>query len=324
MSYKLRKSYGEFRIMSNQLLFICGALRSGTSLTHLILDQHSEIRNPGEFDFLFDQVSGDGIWPNIDEYKEWLSMHRIFQSKQLQIDPSLDYPDLINSFIAQLSKENSVLALNIHRKFDCIPSFFPNAKFIHLIRDPRDVARSSIGMGWAGNVFHGVDHWIETEKSWQDLQKRIEPEQFVELRFEELILSPVIVLQRICEFIGVPYMESMLNYADNSTYSSPDPSLVYQWKKKLSIKEIQYVELKAHDLMSSLGYALSEHPLLTIGFFERIWLGVTNKLFKLKYSIKRHGLLLFIKHRMSRLLRLNVVNRQAILQMNDNDKLHLK
>ena len=218
----------------DNLIFICGALRSGSTLTHVILDNHHEIKNPGEFDFLFDQISDGGVFPDVKKYQEWLSLHRIFQSKCLSIDSSLDYPELIDSFIAQLTQVSCVLALNIHRHFDLIPYLFPKAKLIHLIRDPRDVARSSIGMGWAGNVYYGVDHWIETEKSWKRLQKKIAPEQFLELRFEELILSPEIILQRICEFIGVPYSGSMLNYADNSTYSKPDPSLVYQWKKTLS------------------------------------------------------------------------------------------
>jgi len=305
-------------------IFICGALRSGSSLTHVILDHHPKIKNPGEFDFLFDQMSDEGTFPTMEAYQEWLSVHRIFQSKLLSIDSSLGYAELIDSFIAQMTQENSVLALNIHRHFDLILYLFPNAKFIHLIRDPRDVARSSMGMGWAGNVYYGVDHWVDTEKSWKRLQKKIAPEQFLELRFEELILSPEIVLQGVCEFIGVPYFDSMLNYADNSTYSKPDPSLVYQWKKKLSKREIQYVELKAHDLMETLGYALSEYPLATIGLFEKIELKISNKLFRLKFSIKRYGLMLVLTRRLSRLLKLKSMNKLVTLKMNEIDKLYLK
>ena len=46
--------------MKTPLVFICGSLRSGSSLTHLMIDHHSEISNPGEFDFLFDQILGNG------------------------------------------------------------------------------------------------------------------------------------------------------------------------------------------------------------------------------------------------------------------------
>lgn len=310
--------------MNDRLFFVCGALRSGTSLTHLILDQHPEISNPGEFDFLFDRISENGEFPNITEYRKWLSEHRIFQSKRLEIDSTLDFSELIDSFIAQLTQSNLSLALNIHRHFDLVLSMFPEAKFIHLIRDPRDVAKSSIGMGWAGNVYYGVDHWIETETSWRCLQEKVSPEQYLEVKFEELILSPQTVLQHVCDFIEVPYLESMLNYANNSTYSAPDPSLVYQWKKKLSQREVQYVESKAHELMNTLGYELSEYPLAAIGFIEKIRLMVVNKLFKLKFSINRYGLILVLKHRLSRFLKLDDINRRTVRKINDINKLYLK
>jgi hypothetical protein len=48
----------------------------------------------------------------------------------------------------------------------------------------------------------------------------------MEIRFEELILSPEAVMQSVCDFIGVPYSDKKLDYTDNSTYSNPDPSLI--------------------------------------------------------------------------------------------------
>ena len=310
--------------MKQQLFFICGALRSGSSLTHLMLDHHPCLKNPGEFDFLFDKIADNGTFPEIRAYHKWLSTHRIFQSKNLEIDKSLAYIDLINSFISQLSVLNDILALNIHRHFDRIPALFPSAKYIHLVRDPRDVARSSIGMGWAGNVYYGVEHWLQTEQSWQVLREKVLPEQCFEVRFEDLILSPSAVLKNLCSFIGVPYSEKMFDYANKSTYSKPDPSLVRQWKTKLSIREIQYVESKAKALMHDLRYDLSGHRLISPGLIERFWLMVGNKLFKLKFSMNRYGFSLYFKERFSRLFKLELVNKQARMAMNEVNKEYLK
>ena len=47
------------------------------------------------------------------------------------------------------------LAINIHRNFATAREFFPRARFIHLVRDPRDCARSAIGMG---QLQHGGAH----------------------------------------------------------------------------------------------------------------------------------------------------------------------
>lgn len=310
--------------MKNNIIFICGALRSGSSLTHLMLDHHPNIKNPGEFDFLFDQVTERGEFPEVHAYHEWLSTHRIFLSKSLVIDDALGYQSLIESFVEQLSIDGCVLALNVHRGFDRIPYLFPDAKYIHLIRDPRDVARSSIGMGWAGNVYYGVEHWLQTEESWKILQKKISPKQFIEIRFEELILSPEAVLKDLCSFIGVPYSDKMLGYADKSTYSRPDPSLVRQWETKLSIREIQYVESKANGLMHDLGYDLSSYPLISLGLIEQLWLKINNKFFKLKFSINRHGFSLYFKERFSRLFKLDSINKQARIAMNEVHKRYLK
>jgi len=75
--------------MHDNLIFICGALRSGSSLTHVILDHHPEIKNPGEFDFLFDQISADGTFPDIEKYWEWLSVHHSWADNSCQFEKVL-------------------------------------------------------------------------------------------------------------------------------------------------------------------------------------------------------------------------------------------
>ena len=307
-----------------KVVFVCGALRSGSTLTHLMLNNHPNIKHPGEFDFMFDLITDQGEFPSIEAYQEWLSSHRIFNSKSLVIDNELAFPGLIHSFISQLSQAGSVLALNIHRGFDRIPYLFPGAKFIHLIRDPRDVSRSSIGMGWDGNVYHGVGHWIETERSWYRLNKKILPEQYIEIKYEELILSPEFWLKKMCDFVGVSYSNEMLKYAEVSTYSKPDPSLVYQWKKKLSDREIQYIESRTHELIKQLDYELSGHEVISIGKLEKLWLNMTNKFFRLSFSCKRYGLYLYLIEFFSRRLNLHQIEKKARLKMNEINKLYLK
>lgn len=124
----------------------------------------------------------------------------------------MDYLGLVRSFINQLSEDNKVLAINIHRNFEHAYKIFPEAKFIHLLRDPRDVARSSIGMNWAGNVYYGVDHWLDTERSWDRLVTCLGNNQSVEVRFEKLISEPVNTLEYVCDFLDVTYTDEMFNY----------------------------------------------------------------------------------------------------------------
>ncbi len=85
-----------------------------------------------ECNFLFDKVGENGELPRVDAYKHWLSTNRIFQEKELEILPSLEFLDLVHSFAKQLESENSVLTMNIHRLSYRIPYIFPDARYIHL------------------------------------------------------------------------------------------------------------------------------------------------------------------------------------------------
>ncbi len=308
----------------DNLYIIAGALRSGSTMVHLMLDNHPDIENPGEFDFLFDRVGDDGSLPEPAEFHQWLELNRIFQSQQLTIDNTLPVKELLVSFVQQARKHKSILALNIHRNFHRIPFIFPKAKYIHLIRDPRDVARSSIDMGWAGNVYYGIDHWISTEKSWQQLQRQISAEKIYNLYYENLVRNVEQELNQICHFLGLAYSKEMLNYSNNSTYSAPDIKLIEQWKTKLSATDIALVELKARNLMAGLGYQTVSSPEYAPSLFQRLSLAFHNAAYKYKFAIRRYGFLLFLKEKAGRYLKIDSLYKHALLQMNEIDKLHLK
>ena len=305
-------------------VFVCGALRSGSTLLHLMLDHHTNIDNPGEFDFMFDLVKNDGEFPELKDYHEFLDNNRIFKSKNLTIDVTLSFSALIQSFVAQLGKKNQVLALNVHRNFHLVPLLFPNAKYIHLIRDPRDVARSIIEMGWRGNVYYGINQWLDTEQSWDKISTLIRPDQFTIVYYEKLIENPGAELNNLCEFMGIPYSASMLDYPLHSTYKKPDKTLTQQWKRKLSRREIQYVEAKASTIMEARGFALSGHPLIEIGIIERVKLFLQNKIFRVNFGIKRYGFILYASEKLTQFLGLKQLNKKYYLMKDEINRQNLR
>lgn len=289
-----------------------------------MLDHHPNIKNPGEFDFLFDSIQGENNFPDVRDYHEFLDKSRIFKSQHLNIDTSLDFPGLLHSFIGQLSDKDHVLALNVHRNFHRIPAIFPDAKYIHLLRDPRDVARSSIEMGWRGNVYYGVEHWIATELSWSALEKKIRPEQFTTLYYEQLIENPETVLNDLCRFLDIPYHPGMLDYPLHSSYKKPDITLIQQWKRKLSKREIQYVEAKAGKLMEQRKFQLSGLPLIQASPIEKLILAIQNKIYRVKFGIKRYGISLYTIEKATKLLGLEKINKKYFLMKEEINKQHLR
>ena len=91
---------------------------------------------------------------------------------------------------------------------------FPTARFVHLVRDGRDAALSFLSMP-AGIMTEGWGHPRDAEGfacQWRTevaaalaLGRRVGPERYLELRYEDLVARPEDALQRICAFAGLPY-----------------------------------------------------------------------------------------------------------------------
>ena len=283
-------------------IFLVGAERSGTTVLRLMLASHPQLAWCNEFEYAVDLVSENGTPPPLKEYYEWLETHRVFRATGFEIDRDLTYQQLVNSFLSQKrNRENKPLVGGtVHRHFDRLLGIWPDARFIHLIRDGRDVARSCIGMGWAGNVWTGVGRWLDAERLWGQLCLELPQERFFELKYETLIEKPVETLTRLCEFIGIPDDEAMLNYARNTTYGLPDVRFIAQWRHKLSEPEIQLVESRVGKMLVERGYELSGLPPKAVNeaMFRRLrW---QDRWKRAQFRLRRYGVPLFLENYLAR------------------------
>lgn len=276
--------------VDQDLVFICGALRSGTTLLRLMLDGHPGLSNPGEMDFLFEAPPlADGV-RDMQAYANDIAHNRVYQKLGLKADPALGYEDQIRAFVAALRAPGRRLSINVHRHFDRIPTIFPGARYVHLLRDPRDVAKSSIGMGWAGNVYHGVDHWIASERDFERLTRATPAALIHRMKNEDLIRAPEAELRRLSAFLGVDYDPAMLAYPERSTYEAPDPALIEQWKRQQSAAEIALVEGKVGDMLTARGYRPSGRPPKTPGAVEKGLLRMEDRAGRWGEQVRRYGL----------------------------------
>jgi hypothetical protein len=304
-------------------VFVFGALRSGTTMFRLMLDAHPHLFNPGETDFLFDHLKLDRNPPVYD--LEALRGDRVFKARRLSLPDGLDGLALLADLLRQLdAKGPGLTTLNIHRHPDRVAAVLPGARIIHLVRDPRDVARSTVGMGWAGTLHHGVDHWIATEAAWDRAAPAFSPGQVLELRFEDLLADVEGGLRRVCAFLGVAFAPEMLGYDRASTYAPPDPKLAEQWRRKSTPREIAHVEAKAGDLMLRRGYALSGGPREPAGLAERAALALRNKAAVWGFGIARFGPALYFEEKATRLIGWRRRHRVLHLRMQEIATRHLK
>ena len=95
---------------------------------------------------------------------------------------------------------------------DRIEALLPEAHFIHILRDGRDVCLSLRHMwfspGWEVEI--QARHWcdfVSAARNHGAARRR-----YLEIKYEELIAQPEAVLRRICAFVQLPYVAAMLDY----------------------------------------------------------------------------------------------------------------
>lgn len=313
------------KISQSQVCFICCSSRSGSTHLRLMLDSHPEIACAEEIDYITGQISAAGEFPPLAEYHEWLETNRIFQDRYLSVDRSLSYEELVNSFLQQKRAGKPLLCAVSHFDFDRLLPLWPQAQFIHLVRDGRDVAYSCVvEQGWSGNPWHASERWMAAEQLWNKVSQQVPAERKLEITYEDLVSQPVQTLTLICEFLGVSYHPAMLNYPQTSTYELPDPKYVQLWRQKLDKRQIQLAEARIANMLSARGYELSGLPHLNVDAKMQVQLKIQDKLSRIFFRMQRYGLPLFFQDWISRRLPFHNFRKRIKCQINEIDILFLK
>jgi hypothetical protein len=247
------------------LVFIIGAPRSGTTWLHSILSSHPEIASCHAELTVFSnyinhlvknyeieslakkngkwEVGLPALWnrEEFDNRIHWL-INEIYSS--LNILPK-------HKFILDKRPEYSFHVELIHH-------YLPNAKYIHLIRDGREVAyswnRTSREKGFGNPDFAGAcSDWINYKKSARKAQA-FPGKNYLEVHYEDLMQDMRNELIRILKFCIIDDSEHLLEQlislhsGEKSMTSAPDPTVKYEdrkrgkaiWKSRLT-KEQQYI-----------------------------------------------------------------------------------
>ena len=309
------------------VVILAGALRSGTTLLRLILDGHSNISCPGEFDFVVDAVQHVGTRQPIERYLEYLESNRIFREYAFNVMSKGSYADLVHDLCGQVRGDAGHLVLPIHRNFQHTATLFPNAKFVHLIRDPRDVAYSVMQMGWAGNVWHGVKPWLDTETQWRCFANELDSNRVISVRFEDAVSKPEATLRRICKFLDVPYEVTMLDVESRSTYQRPDGAYASKWRDRTAERahrEVELIEARIEPLLSELGYQPEYQQPRAPGIVDRMKLSANDRFGRFRFHADRYGLSTVIGEKVCRWMALHELHSTIRQRIDRIDSTYLK
>lgn len=269
--------------------FIVGSSRSGTTLLRLILAGHSRIAIPPETWFVLDLVEQfpltSPLIPEqvraairvITECHRWPDMNMSAEDLTKQV-LALDRPTMVDliDIVFRFHLERSGKArigdktppyINIAPQLKVI---YPDAKFINLIRDGRDVSISFIDAHFRGRCYHGADfEWTTAVRSGISYRSSPLARDILEVRYEKLVGQPEKTVRTICEFLGEAFEPPMMEFYTrldlipkrelgiHGKLSNPiSGDAIGVWRVKLSALECFVMEASLRKDLETLRYPL--------------------------------------------------------------------
>lgn len=235
----------------------CGS--SGTTLLQHMLDRHPKIVCGAESTVFLPRViaSADlaalfGLDPA--EVDDWRRRSRSQADFILQFQAALR-AHTGKPIWADKTPENVL-------RFDFACRHFPRAKFVHVIRDGRDVACSLRHRVWMKlrdrsapeAIAHCIAYWAERVERGRCL--RHDP-RYIELRYEDLVADPEAAMRRLLAFLEIEWNDAVLRPdpgAAERAAGKIDTAPVGRWRRELSPVERAMVSSRAGRLLIDLGY----------------------------------------------------------------------
>ncbi len=272
--------------MPSAPFFILGAPRSGTTLLSMLLDSHDQFAIPYESHFIVPlyqrwHLCQDEYLENLDEIVDWIFDNKYVRSWVPAIsrdDVDTKQCSTIGDLVSHIFSLYA-LASNKPKWGDKTPSYLTHANilnslfadclFIHLVRDGRDAALSHYrtSFGPAG-FLPALDRWNREVTIARKMLSMLPQQRTMEIRYEDLVAEPATELKIVCDFLQIPFSESMLSKLKEksekvgSRASSHHSNLAgpikqdscYKWKKELSAADQHLAWQIAHELLQELGY----------------------------------------------------------------------
>jgi hypothetical protein len=299
--------------MAKPAPFIVATPGSGTTLLRMMLDSHCALAIPPETHFIPDVIqSARQIRTEHDRMPTPAELTAVITSSRRWPDFHLDEA-VMRERMERDGKANARRALRSFytlyaegqgksRWGDKTPDYLlhlngiagvlPEARFVHLVRDGRDVALSR--RRWrarAGADPRPVEAWADQWLRWiskgRELSEKVK--HYLEVRYEDLVTDTEPTLRRVCEFIELEFEPAMLEYHRRSeerlreldhplpaeegkgeraaehrqakhamTAAPPQESKVGEWRTEMSAAERAAFESEAGELLEELGYPVED------------------------------------------------------------------
>jgi hypothetical protein len=270
-------------------VFVVGSARSGNTLLHNLLLSSGHFpqyrTEPVVFDLLVPRFGDLRRRRNREELmKYWV---RSTQCRLTGLDPQQVTARALNE-ISSAGEFLTAVMDDLARSQGCqrwavwgpdnllhmraIKQQIPGALFIHVIRDGRDVAHALRTRGFIRpfpwdrhhRLLVSALHWKWKMGRGRSVGQELGSD-YLEVRFEDLVLKQKQALERVGEFIGSPLDYEVISKAQPIVPNTSFPeelgfgrfAPVGRWKNQVSAEEVRQLEALIGDELQELGYPLS-------------------------------------------------------------------
>jgi hypothetical protein len=280
----------------SEIVFIIGVGRSGTSLLQSMLHAHPDVAFLPETHFFRHYLARPySRWNHeragAKSFRSTLASDDEYQRAGIPAEellaPFLNGTRAFNlaatyTRLLQLYRDReevSVIGEKDPRLIDYLPQVwhvFPEARILHIIRDPRDVLLSRMKAEWSAgrpDWLHALTYRAQIRRGRKQ-GRRSFGTQYMEIRYEDLLAEPEQSLRKVADHVGVPYSEAMLAFqrsAEELVHESErawkeettGPLLrdnTGKWRKGLSDWQVRLTERVCSKAFEWFDYERAEPP----------------------------------------------------------------
>jgi Sulfotransferase family len=172
---------------------------------------------------------------------------------------------------------------------------FPDAGFIHIIRDGRDAAQS-FHRRWGFSPVHTIWRWKQVVRDGRSQGAAVGIDRYLEVRYETLTSEPESEMRRICRFAGLSFdpviLGSSMRFMDPRNQSASSGRIVQnseKWRTYFGAQELAALEDLAGSTLADLGYPVQRAGDAELTLSQRRLLWLRDGLARTHYFFRQHG-----------------------------------
>ena len=271
---------------TSPILFVFGAARSGTTFLNGFLFRWFDVGTGPEGQFVDRYYRRLGRYGNLSVPENLdrligeiarcdmleIIRHRWPDDISFDVTPEKIHQNLLGSTYADVvhavfrcvadGQDRSIVGNKFPgywRNLDLLEKLFGDrALYLGIIRDGRDVALSTMRTPWGeSNAYSCALNWRECALTTSRFGKKIDPNRFLLIRYEDVLTNPAGVTERISELLGVSLSPEAKAGAIDEARSSAAKHRLAKWKEGMSAPDRRRFEAVAGDMLAENGYELS-------------------------------------------------------------------